>query len=173
MRHAFTLSYIYELPFGRGRIFGGNLNGAPEALLGNWQVNGIIRARAGLPLAFSMATDQSGTGLGNRPNITCDPALASDQRSVTQWFNTACFAAPTPGTFGNAPRTMLTGPGLTNVDLSLFKTFRIHDERSVQFRAEIFNLFNPATSVGGVGFGQITSTINPARQVQFALKLAF
>jgi hypothetical protein len=179
VRHIFTLSYIYELPFGNGRMYGSNMSGVAEALLGNWQVNGIIRSRSGLPLAFSMATDQSGTGLGNRPNVTCDPTLPSDQRSVLQWFNTACFAAPTPGTFGNAPRTMLTGPGLTNVDLSFFKSFRIHDQQTVQFRAEIFNLLNtaqfanPATSVGGVGFGQITSTINPARQVQFALKYAF
>jgi len=179
VRHAFNLSFIWELPFGRDRRFGSNMSGPVETILGNWQVNGIIRARTGLPLAMSMATDQSGTALGNRPNQICSGELPKDQRTVLQWFDTTCFVAPTPGTFGNARRTVFSGPGLSNVDMSLFKTFKYSNRWSLQFRAEVFNLLNttqfsnPATTVGAVGFGQITSTLNPPRQVQFALKIQF
>jgi hypothetical protein len=178
VRHAFNFSYVWQLPVGRGRPWLTDLDGFAEAVLGNWQVNGIIRARSGLPLAMSMATNQSGTALGNRPNQVCDGPLPEDERTLTRWFDTSCFVAPPAGTFGNAPRTSFSGPGLSNVDMSFFKTFRLN-ELQIQFRTEIFNLFNtvqfanPATAVGAVNFGQIQSTINPARQVQFALKVVF
>lgn len=178
VRHAFNLSYIWQLPFGRGRAYLSELNGIAEAFLGNWQVNGIIRARSGLPLAMSMATNQSGTALGNRPDQVCDGKLDESERTLDRWFDISCFAAPAPGTFGNSPRTVFSGPGLSNVDMSFFKTFRLNPVQ-IQFRTEVFNLFNtaqfanPATNVGAVNFGQIQSTINPSRQLQFALKLVF
>ena len=127
-----------------------------------------------------MASNQSGTALGNRPNQTCSGELAPDQRAVTKWFDTSCYVAPAAGTFGNAPRTMpFSGPGLANVDMSLFKNFPLSNGSRLQFRAEVFNLFNttqfanPSTNVGALDFGQILSTINPPRQLQFALKLEF
>jgi hypothetical protein len=178
VRHAFNLSYIWQLPVGRGRTFLAGLDGVAEALLGNWQLNGIIRARSGLPLAMAMATNQSGTALGNRPNQVCDGRLDESERTLLRWFDTSCFVAPPPGVFGDAPRTVFSGPGLVNVDMSFFKTFRL-SEVQVQFRTEVFNLFNtpqfanPATNVGAVNFGQIQSTINPSRQLQFALKVVF
>ena len=178
VRHAFNLSYIWQLPVGRGRTFLADLDGVAEALLGNWQVNGIIRARSGLPLAMTMATNQNGTALGNRPNQVCDGRLDESERTLLRWFDTSCFVAPAPGVLGDAPRTVFSGPGLVNVDMSFFKTFRLSDVQ-VQFRAEVFNLFNtpqfanPATNVGAVNFGQIQSTINPSRQLQFALKVVF
>jgi hypothetical protein len=178
VRHAFNLSYIWQLPIGRGRAYLGDLNGVAEALIGNWQVNGILRARSGLPLSMAMATNQSGTALGNRPDQVCDGRLDESERTLTRWFDTSCFVAPAAGTFGNAPRTSFSGPGLSNVDMSFFKTFPLRQVQ-IQFRVEVFNLFNttqfanPATNVGAVNFGQIQSTINPARQLQFALKLVF
>jgi hypothetical protein len=179
VRHVFNLSYLLPLPFGNGQPLLSNATGVAEALLGNWQINGIIRARTGLPLALSMAANQSGTALGNRPNQICSGELSSDERSVDRWFDTNCFVAPAPGVFGDAPRTLeISGPGLVNVDLSAFKTFDFGGPR-VQFRVEVFNLFNttqfanPGTTVGAADFGRILSTINPARQMQFALKLEF
>jgi Carboxypeptidase regulatory-like domain/TonB-dependent Receptor Plug Domain len=180
IRHIFNASVIATLPVGAGQPFLTNATGMTEALLGNWQVNGIVRARSGLPLAMSMSSSQSGTALGNRPNQLCSGALPSDQQSAAKWFDTSCFIAPSPGVLGNAPRTVsISGPGLFNVDLSVFKNFSIGGTQRVQFRVEVFNLFNntqlanPGTNVGAVDFGQILSTINPARQIQFALKLEF
>ncbi len=179
VRHAFNVSYIWQLPIGSGRRFFGGLSGFSEALLGNWQMNGIVRARTGLPIALSMAADQSGTALGNRPDQICDGRLDEDARTLLRWFDTSCFVAPTPGRFGNAPRTVFSGPGLVNVDLSIFKTLRFGDRWQMQFRAEAFNVLNttqfanPNTVVGAVGFGEIQSTINPSRQIQFALKIQF
>jgi len=178
VRHAFNLSYIWQLPIGRDRRFLANLRGVAEGILGNWQVNGIVRARSGLPLAMAMAANQSGTALGNRPDRVCDGRLDGSQRTLNRWFDTSCFVAPPPGVFGNAPRTVFSGPGLVNVDMSIFKTFRLRDIQ-LQFRAEAFNVFNttqfanPATNVGAVNFGQIQSTVNPSRQLQFALKIVF
>ena len=180
MRHAFNLSYIWQLPIGRDRKYLSDLSGFTEALIGNWQMNGIVRARTGLPLAMTMATDQSGTALGNRPDVACDGNLSEGDRTLNRWFDTNCYVAPAVSVFGNADRTEdFAGPGLVNFDLSLFKTFRIGPAVQMQFRAEVFNLFNttqfanPATSVGAVNFGQIQSTINPPRQMQFALKVIF
>ena len=179
VRHVFNLSYLVPLPFGNGQPFMSNASGLTEAVLGNWQVNGIIRARSGLPLAFSMAANQSGTALGNRPDQVCDGQLSSDERTVNRWFDTSCFVAPAPGVFGNAERTSFSGPGLVNVDFSAFKSFRLAFGPEVQFRIEVFNLLNttqfanPGTTVGAADFGRILSTINPARQMQFALKVTF
>jgi hypothetical protein len=180
VRHVFNLSYIAALPFGRNQAMLSNASPLVDALIGNWQVNGIVRARSGLPLAMSMASSQSGTSLGNRPNQVCGGELSSDARTVTKWFDTSCFVAPPAGVLGNAPRNEpFSGPGLTNVDLSLFKNFLLRSGQRVQFRAEAFNLLNstqfanPGTSVGAADFGQILSTINPPRQLQFALKFEF
>ena len=158
-------------------------SGVTEAILGNWQVNGIVRARTGLPLAMSMASNQSGTALGNRPNQTCSGELAPDQRAVTKWFDTSCYVAPAAGTFGNAPRTMpFSGPGLANVDMSLFKNFPLSNGSRLQFRAEVFNLFNRAnftawqlnesnslfgqpTAAGGIGYAP--------RVIQFGIRARF
>jgi len=179
VRHSASVSYVWQLPIGRGRAFMSDMGGLAQALLGNWQLNGIIRGRTGLPLAMAMATNQSGTALGNRPNQVCDGQLPESERTLQRWFDTSCFVAPAPGTFGDAPRTSFSGPGLFNVDMSIFKTFRAANRLQFQLRAEAFNLFNttqfanPATNVGAVNFGQIQSTLNPARQLQFALKVVF
>jgi hypothetical protein len=179
VRHAFNLSYLAALPFGRNQPLLSNASALTEALLGNWQVNGIIRARTGLPLAMTTAANQSGTALGNRPDRACSGVLPGDERTVTRWFDTSCFVAPAPGVFGNAARTVFSGPGLVNVDMSVFKTFRMRGDTQGQFRIEVFNVFNttqfanPGTTVGAADYGRILSTINPARQMQFALKVMF
>jgi hypothetical protein len=166
LRHNFTLSTLYTLPWFR------DSGGISGALLGNWSANLIFVAHSGYPLGMSMANNQSGTAFGNRPDRVCDGAL--DDPTVQRWFDTSCFVAPAVGVLGNAERTTLFGPGRWNADMALSKKFG-----GFQFRAEIFNVFNnaqfaaPNTVVGSPTFGQITSTVKGSRQVQLALKYIF
>ena len=172
LRHNFSLSALYQLPFGSGQRFLGDATGLTEAILGGWSLNTILVAQSGYPLGMSMAASQSGTAFGNRPNRVCDGTL--DDPTVQRWFDTSCFVAPAPGVLGNAARTTLFGPGRWNVDLALAKKFD-----RFQFRAEVFNVFNhaqfaaPGTAVGSPTFGVITSTVKSSRQVQLALKYVF
>ncbi len=166
LRHNFTLSTLYQLPWFS------ETGGLTGAVLGDWSVNLIFVAHSGYPLGMSMANNQSGTAFGNRPDRVCDGAL--DDPSVQRWFDTSCFVAPAVGVLGNAERTTLFGPGRWNADMALSKRFG-----GFQFRAEIFNVFNnaqfaaPNTVVGSPTFGQITSTVKGSRQVQLALKYIF
>jgi hypothetical protein len=177
LRNNFTLSYLYQLPFGKGQKYFSTLNGFGQALIGGWQVNGITILHTGFPLGMTTATNQSGTGVGNRPNHVCDGKLSDP--TIAEWFNVNCFTAPAPGTLGNAARTTLYGPGQVNFDTSVFKPFKVTETSNLQFRAEFFNIANhaqfavPATTFGAVTFGKITSTVNTARQIQFALKYIF
>ncbi len=172
LRHNLSLSALYQLPFGRGERFLGDLSGLPQVILGGWSINTILVAHSGYPLGMSMSSNQSGTAFGNRPDRVCDGKL--DNPTVARWFDTSCFAAPAPGTLGNAPRTSLFGPGRWNADVALSKRFD-----RFQFRAEIFNVFNkaqfsaPGTVVGAPNFGVIQSTVKSPRQIQFALKYVF
>ncbi len=172
LRHNFSLSALYQLPFGNGQPFLSGLKGLPEVILGGWSVNAIVIAQTGYPLGMSMANNQSGTAFGNRPDRVCGGAL--DDPSVNRWFDTSCFVAPAVGVLGNAARTTLFGPGRWNADLALSKKVR-----AFQFRAEVFNVFNnaqfavPNTTVGSPLFGRITSTVKSSRQVQLALKYVF
>jgi hypothetical protein len=173
LRHNFSLSALYQVPVGNGQRYLGDLKGLPEAILGGWQINTIFVAHSGYPLGMSMSTNLSGTGFGNRPDRVCDGKL--ENPTIAQWFDTSCFVAPAPGVLGNAARTTLFGPGRWNADLSVSKKFL----RRLQFRAEIFNLFNhaqfqtPGTVVGSPTFGVIQSTVKSSRQVQFALKYVY
>jgi hypothetical protein len=178
LRNNFSLSFLYAFPFGAGQKFGGHLNRAEDAVLGGWQSNAIISAHSGFPLGMQEIVNNSGTGITSRPDQVCNPNLG-DKASVTEWFNTACYQSPAPGLLGNAPRTYGYGPGQTNVDFSLFKTFRLFKEHSLEFRSEFFNIFNhtqfatPDQFHGDSTYGAISSTVNNNRQIQFALKYLF
>ena len=172
LRHNFTLSALYQLPFGNGQPLLRDLRGVPQAILGGWGLNAIFVAHSGYPLGMNMANNQSGTSFGNRPDRACGGTLSDP--AVERWFDTSCFVAPAPGVLGNAARTTLFGPGRWNADLSLSKRVA-----KFQFRAEVFNVFNnaqfavPNTTVGSPLFGRITGTVKSSRQVQLALKYVF
>src|SRR5581483_10401453 len=85
VRHSFTVSYLYDLPFGRGRAWASGAEGLLQAIIGNWQLSGITRARSGFALPISVASNQSGTALGNRPDVRCNPNLPKDRQSVTRF----------------------------------------------------------------------------------------
>src|SRR6185369_12634565 len=164
VRHRLSVSYSYALPFGKGQ------QGLASTLLTGWETYGIVTLQSGRPFTVALLSeiDNSGTGrsiLGfganDRPNLVGNPELSS--RTPEQWFNTAAFAFPAPGTFGNAGRNILDGPGFQNVNASLVKNTSLTERLSLQFRAEVFNLFNhpnfnlPDNFFPSLTFGRITS----------------
>ncbi|MGI8783663.1 MAG: TonB-dependent receptor domain-containing protein [Acidobacteriota bacterium] len=179
-----VISYVYELPLGRGRAFGRDWNRATDALLGGWQINGITSFQTGLPLTLNAPNTCNCFNQGLRPNISGSAKLSGDVHDrLDAYFNTAVFSQPALYSFGNATRTLpdVRSPGTHNWDFSLFKNFRATERLNVQFRAEAFNALNrvqfgfPDQSFGnlGRGFGQIRSQANAPRQVQFGLKILF
>ena len=175
--HSLVVSYIYELPIGRGRKLGSNVNRAADAVIGGWQVSGISTFKSGFPLSIAPANNTLGDfGANQRPNIVAD--LHIPNRSINEWFNTAAFQDPAPFTFGDAPRyiSQLRAPGINNWDLSAQKYWRFGEVTRLQFRAEFFNAFNHANfyapnqfSGSGAAFGTITNAL-PARSTQFGFK---
>lgn len=182
-RHRFVLSYLYKLPFGSGQKYLKSAKGMAQAILGGWQFNGIVTVASGSRFSVQASGDRTQTGcLGcvQRANIigTASGNLSDSQRSVDRWFNTTVFQAAPLGTFGNAGRNILVGPGTNNFDLSLIKNIEITEGKTLQFRAEFFNafnhpqFFNPIADPTSPAFGRITLA-RPAREIQFGLKYIF
>lgn len=184
VRHRFSASYIYDLPFGKGRKYLSN-SGGWSTLLNGWQTAGIVTAQTGRPFTVALIRefDNSGTGFSalgfganDRPNLVGDPRLPHG--TPERWFNTAAFAFPAPGTFGNAGRNIVDGPGYQSVNASLIKNTSLTESVNLQLRGEVFNLFNhpnlnlPDNFLGSPTFGQITSARDP-RHIQLGVKLLF
>jgi hypothetical protein len=179
LRHAFVESWTYELPFGTRKrwLQKGGLAGQ---VLGGWQVNGILTARSGFPLRLSAASNLSGSfNLYQRPDRIRDGNLPESERTLDRWFDTSAFAVPQQYTFGNSGNGVVRGPGLFNVDLSLFKQFRVFEGKRIEFRAEAFNFTNtpgfqvPNAVIGSAQVGRITALANDNRSIQFGLKFLF
>jgi hypothetical protein len=183
--HRFVGSFAYDLPFGRERRWASNLSGAVGELLSGWRTNGVITLQSGQPYTVALPseldnsnTGQSifGFGAGDRPNVVGNPRLS--RRDPALWINPAAFSLPAFGTFGNAGRNIVQGPPLHEVSFSLLKDTKLGETTTLQFRAEMFNLFNqpnflaPNIFFGTPGFGQITGA-REAREIQFGLKLLF
>src|SRR3984957_15076458 len=203
LNNDFTASVIYDLPFGRGKHFGSEWNGALNTLLGNWQATTIVKITSGFPVFVVNSDNGSGVNFENngntlnRPDIVGNPnkggAVAANPMCVAPasvhnsaaWFNPCAFAPAAAGELGDASRTPLSGPDFVNTDFSLIKQFRLPWENmGLSFRAEFFNLFNhpqfalPVQAIGyadinAANFGSISSTVNNPRLVQFALKFTF
>jgi len=162
LNSSFTASVIYDLPFGKGKRFGGGWNGATNAVLGNWQVNVIERATSGFPLFVVDSTDPSGVNFSynglvvQRPNEVGNPNVSgpvaanpgctapSQIHTLSHWFNPCAFESAPSGELGTAARAPVYGPRFVNTDLSLFKNFPLsfREGTALQFRAEFFNLLN-------------------------------
>ncbi len=175
VRHRFVASFIYELPFGKGKSF--LQDGIAAQIFGNFEIAGIVAAQTGRPFTPRISADRSSTGqLQDRPNVIGNPRL--DNPDPQLWFNTAAFAIPATGTFGNAGRNILTGPGYSNTDIALVKRIKFGEVRNLELRGEVFNLFNrpnfdlPNAFADSAQFGRIFSA-GPARQIQFGIKFAF
>jgi hypothetical protein len=183
-----TTSFVWSLPFGRGKRWGGNISPALDALVGGWQVAGINTITPGetVTLIYSPAAAFQVSGITNdfsgannyRPNVTCDPYAPAGEQSITNWFNTACVSIPTDPSqpFGNATRNSVRGPNFWQFDLAASKNVAAGGRTKLQFRVEAFNLFNrvnflaPASNRSNATFGTITTTYD-ARQVQLGVKL--
>jgi hypothetical protein len=181
-----VLSYVYELPFGRGKQFGSGLSRALDLVVGGWSVNGIVTFSTGVPLVILDSSNNSQSfSAAQRPNVNgSDPGLPGDRSltdKIAKWFNTSVFSQPAAFTFGNAPRTMptLRADGVHSWDFSVFKAFPIHESIRAEFRAEMFNFTNtpifaaPGQSFGTANFGVVNSQANSPRQVQLGLKLYY
>ena len=182
-----VVSYVLDVPVGKGRKYMSNVNGFENAILGGWGAQGVTTIQKGFPLHFGTNSNNTNSyGGGQRPNVVagCNSSVSgSTQTKLNDYFNTSCFTQPAPYTFGDASRTdpNLRAPGIANWDFSAFKSFPIAPEgrATLQFRAELFNIFNrvqfgyPGQSLGSSSFGVISSQVNTPRLVQFALRLSF
>jgi hypothetical protein len=178
--HRLVMSYLYELPFGRGRAFGSNAPGVVEWLIGGWQVNGITSIISGSYLSVS-ASNTAGLFNTNTYPVSNgkSPKLSGpvDQR-LERYFDTSTLTQPAAFTLGNTiVLSDVLGDSTRNFDLSLFKQFTVTERVKAQFRTEFLNAFNtprfgnPNTGVTSTSFGRITSQSNSPRQIQFGLKL--
>jgi len=199
IRNAFKGYAVYELPFGRNRQF---LNNSTllDAVVGGWQLATTVIVQSGQPFTAVMASGTNSYSLaGNNfnwfPNVIGNPKLSN--RSPSQWFNEAAFAAPTPGTFGDERRNQLTGPAFERANLSLGKTFSFTEGIHLEIRADANNAFNhPAFSLPNVnltvcpssgtltsgcsaygaiatGTSTITNLTDPGRTMQLSAHVTF
>ena len=192
-RHAFSISYVYGLPFFK------DANGLSHTLLGGWQISGITIAQTGTPVSITNGSDfgdsagvGNGVGTGSRPDLAGNPHAGltqtefPDQRGPV-FYNPAAFAVPTGLTFGNVGRDTLYLPGRLNFDFGLYKRFRFGEVRELDFRWENFNLFNhtqfnsmgtsmdttaPAANVDSSDFLHLDGA-HAARRMQFGLRFVF
>ncbi len=179
VRHTFSMSSSYELPFAHSnRIFGG------------WRFSGLATARTGLPINITVSRKAGDLPDGNassqRPDLVPGVSIYAANQTISNWFNPAAFAVPAKGTWGNLGRYAARGPGYYEIDTALEKRFILTEVRSVSFRAEAFNLLNhpifanPSGNSSSGSFGRITSILNTGatgtgtpRRLQFALRLDF
>ena len=189
VRHNLALNGLYDLPFGPKRAFLGHTSGLVGQWLGGWQLNGLGILRTGSPFTVELSgTSPSGNGntINQRPDRV--PGVSSEpaNRSINNWLNRAAFAEPRPGTFGNLGRNTERGPGLIQIDLSLLKTTKLSETKSLQLRAEFFNVLNhpnfahpSAQFRDATAFGRVFSILGSRigfgtpRQIQFGLKYLF
>jgi hypothetical protein len=187
MGQRLSLSYIYDLPFGRGRRFGADTNKVVSAAISNWQVTGITTWTGGQPYTIVINQDRANSGdsggaastpNSETPNIIADPNLPGSQRNRFEYFNTNAFAYPDWGSYGDGRRNSMIGPGLVNFDMGVTRNFVVWREAHLEFRAEGFNVFNhanfslPDVTLGSPTFGQLLGA-GAMRDIQLALKLTF
>lgn len=168
--HVLTASWVWEVPFTQA------LQGWRRTAFHGWQFSGIASFWSGNPLTIGISGDRAGVGTGGqRPDVV---GAAARIKSLSRWFTTEAFALPALGTFGNAGRSLVRGPGVNNWDVSFAKRTQLAENVMLQFRAEFFNLFNHSqfsgvgTTVGAGTFGQVVSARDP-RITQLGLRLLF
>ncbi len=183
IRNAGVLNATYDVPFARGKS---DVHPWIEGILGNWQVSAIETLQSGLPFSPQLSYNPSNDGDSRnpvRPSVNPNFSGTVIEGGPNLYFNPSAFLQPLPGTYGNLGRNTLPGPSLVETDLSASKKFTFSEHRALQFRAEIFNIFNHtnfnspnpvvyASATGGPSptAGVITSTSTSSRQVQFGFK---
>jgi hypothetical protein len=187
IRNRLSANASYELPFGHGKAFLPAARGLTGKLVSGWQLNGILTAQSGFTFTPELGFNQSRDGDTSSPDR---PSWAPGRnpsnayvRTPTQWFDPTAFILPVAGTYGNVSRNVLYGPGLTDLDISLFKATELTDKIRLQFRAEVFNILNhtnfglpsnialTTTGAPASSAGLISTTATDAREMQLGLKL--
>jgi hypothetical protein len=181
VRHVFVQSYIYELPFGKGKPY--LTSGFASWLAGGWQINGIMTVQTGGPFNLSVPGGiVNAPANANDPNIIGQYSTPKGVGTHTTWFDPAVFVQPAAGTFGNIGRNTFSGPGLFNLDASLFRRFAFTERWVLEFRAESFNFTNtpkfnnPNGDITSPNFGKVVGAQGPPngpREFQLGLKLLF
>ena len=167
LRSLASFSYIYNIPWMQ------HATGWHHAVLGGWKYSGIISAQSGFALSPGLSV--SNQGLATRPNIS---GAITYPGTVANWFSTSSFSAPAAGYFGNAGVGIIRGPGLVNFDMGFYKDFNFTEHQKLEFRGELFNIFNHtnfngvSTTYGSGNFGQLTSALDP-RIIEFSLRYHF
>jgi hypothetical protein len=191
IRHYLTANSVFSLPFGTGKRYLSQ-PGLARTIFGGWSLSGIGTARSGLPVNVTLSRSATNVPYGyvvnQRPDLIPGVSLTPPGGATpSQWINPAAFAVPAPGTFGNAGRDLARGPSFAQLDLGLSKQFALTERAFVEFRWEVFNVFNRAQHGQPSGnltvasqFGVITSTLNTSpvgtgtpRQQQFMLRATF
>jgi hypothetical protein len=179
----FSLSAVWDLPFGRGGRWLDNTNRYVNAAVEGWGLNTIVTFQKGRPITIiTLNTTPSPTRMV-RADRLCDGRRELSNKDLRTnglyWLDAACFAQPAPGYFGDGGMGVLAGPGLNNWDVALTKRIRVHEAIALEFRSEFFNAFNhaqfanPDTNVTDVNFGLVTATQHDNREIQLGLRLVF
>ncbi len=178
-RHIFSLAGSYEIPVGRDRQFGANMNRALDVLVGGWGASFAVTAHSGYPITVQDGSNPSlqATRSTPWPDLIGDPM--PDNPTIERWLNRDAFVSAARGTFGNAGVGVARAPGYWNVDFSLSKRITTFSNQYLMFRAEAYNLLNhpnfgpPDRNIQSQNFGTITSTIGDPRVIQLVLKYFF
>jgi Carboxypeptidase regulatory-like domain/TonB dependent receptor len=191
LKHNFVTSYVYQLPFGKGQPFLGDMPSWANGIVGGWQLTGITTMQSGLPFTPTISTDVANTGIsGEVPNLVGKPTVV---KSPSCWFfitaNSTCralrpqavpaFAVPAMYTYGNGGRNILTQDDLIEWDFSLTKVFHLGEERSLEIRGEAFNVFNrttfgaPSANIDQSSGATVGNTFVAPREIELAAKLFF
>jgi hypothetical protein len=173
----FVTSFDYQLPIGRGKALGRNMNKVVNGFVGGWEIGGVVTLMKAMPLVPTLASSTLWDAT-QRPNLIANPSMpGSIEARMNNYFNVNAFSQPVPDTYGTASRTLPSyrGPGTKNADMTFMKNFMITEQKRVQVRLEAYNATNtphwanPNISYGSTSFGIISSASN-ARSVQVAAK---
>jgi hypothetical protein len=187
----YVQSFVYELPWGKGKRWMNS--GIVSTMLGNWQLAGIISAYSGTPLTFTVGSANGNGGSLQTPGNTQTPNLVAPIQvlggiNTNPWLSTGSFVQPVGAVFGNLGRNVISGPGLFDLNLSLFKDFKIKERWQLELRCDSFNFTNtpefsnPVTDVTSSSFGHITGTLGSGtgvngtgggRAIQLGAKFSF
>ena len=188
--NAFASTVVYDLPVGRGKALGYNMNKILDRVVGGWQISSLIAFQNGIPAPFSTngalfaspASPASGNAGGFQPlDVTSGNAVSVSNPTPQEWFNTAAFSQPCEFCIGTAPRrlTQLRQDGVHNTDLKVSKIFHVTEQVHAELSSEFLNLTNTPQFSAPDGyhpdstFGQVTGTYAPPRNIQFGLKVTF
>jgi hypothetical protein len=194
IRHNVSFNTMYELPFGKGKHFLNNKNGAVERIVGGWNVAALGILRTGVASTVYIGTNTYGNGdyTNQRPNRVAGVSQYGTGSGPDNFLNPAAYSLPAPGTFGDLGRNTFYGPSYSQIDFSIIKKIPLTERMNLDFRAEFFNLFNHpnfdepnatwGTDASGnvfPSFGQVFNTlgrtlgVGTSRQIQFALRFNF